>query len=927
MKIGPGVLALIAAFALCFVVSQTFQAQDKSAPSLTGIIEGPDDLTPELIASFKVHCYKQLRLNDKGYYPAECRYEIDEYGHFKLFDVPQNSKLILEIDGWSGVTHFDKSKRQRVPVKLLPASRVNVSLGFKDLEARPIDCHLTCRLGSFYEEFYFIPHAEGGAQKLSDKGWEWPFQFPEGKHSISVYWGEKVPASPPGSMEFEVSEGGATSLVFPCIGACDLQLIETEGRTVVLKGISLTTGEQTLKLNFFSGGTGVLNCSNLPAGEYTLRIAPPGYEPISMPVMLSPAETTVVRYTLIPTPDNLWTGRVVDAIDGKGISGAVVTLRYDDPGVLTNDAGEFTCMEPSRHGPNRPVSVAAEGYEFGVAEAQPDGSYLARLERSTRLHGTMKGAKGMSFTFTVRPCDEAGEVNYRSFAQEGTVQSDETFSVTLRRVIPDQRPRTWPAKVAILVDLGGARQVYYVEGIGPDTWHEQNIELAAGGSISGTVTGSDGKPVPGLEMNLTHPKVYEPYRTTTDAQGKYQFSGLGDGSFTIEMALSETAWVGSRKTISIKSGASVTQDYDFTGTCTLVVRAMIGSSSVTSATIYTEQGRSQLAMAMYGYSSTVPGALVTLTIHGLQPRSYYLTLNGYLKEHPGIEVTVPKGETRMVVEGDFGPKRVWGKISLPPDIDMSTVGNWKVVMLDAPSRDKPETPISADGSFEFADLPAGSYRAVAEVSGFISEPIAFDLTNELELKFVLKPAAALVLKPTLWESPVDSERLNVVLKGEKGPDGKSQRLFFQDLVLKKGETTLVSDAIIPGKYEVELVYPAGKFKAPTDYWTIESFKWTAKGGEAHEAKFEVRACAALEITDVAGVLRSSSVKITNADGKEVGRLGQQMGRGRNQKLLFTELPEGKLTVVASKNGYQNHEETVETKIGEAAKLSIELKKN
>lgn len=82
---------------------------------------------------------------------------------------------------------------------------------------------------------------------------------------------------------------------------------------------------------------------------------------------------------------------------------------------------------------------------------------------------------------------------------------------------------------------------------------------AAGASVSGTVTGASGKPVPGAEVTARNPATGRSKQTKTNAEGFYRFRNLSPGKY--EISASAVALATQTVTVTLAAGEKGTKNF------------------------------------------------------------------------------------------------------------------------------------------------------------------------------------------------------------------------------------------------------------------------------------------------------------------------------------------------------------------------------
>lgn len=105
-----------------------------------------------------------------------------------------------------------------------------------------------------------------------------------------------------------------------------------------------------------------------------------------------------------------------------------------------------------------------------------------------------------------------------------------------------------------------------------ESWERVDRELAAAGTITGTLTDPDGNPTPGVEVRLRVPgSLWATATTTTDANGEYAFGDVSPGDYQVRYLVADESPVAGgwydaadanagAETITVVSGGAMTLD-------------------------------------------------------------------------------------------------------------------------------------------------------------------------------------------------------------------------------------------------------------------------------------------------------------------------------------------------------------------------------
>jgi hypothetical protein len=103
-------------------------------------------------------------------------------------------------------------------------------------------------------------------------------------------------------------------------------------------------------------------------------------------------------------------------------------------------------------------------------------------------------------------------------------------------------------------------------------------------SLSGTVLGSNGQPLPNVAVQVRDLATGQVVaRTTTSAEGQYSFVGLNPGSYVVEVVSADRKVVGASGPVSIAASATVTGVTVTASAAALAAAAAGGASGISTA--------------------------------------------------------------------------------------------------------------------------------------------------------------------------------------------------------------------------------------------------------------------------------------------------------------------------------------------------------
>jgi len=384
---------------------------------------------------------------------------------------------------------------------------------------------------------------------------------------------ERVPAAPkpaadPAGQEPET----ATALL-------RVTVLDEDGEGVFEAYVSLTPTDEQIARTRNEGTKGIATVSARTDSNGLAELeAPPGEErslnvgklrTTSIELVdveaLAPGEVRELIITVRTRTDAELVGRVVDAQNGSPIGGVAVhvtrsaglsissrakpLLAGGDPDAITSGDGVFRI--PLRTWEATFGTFVAPGWSPLRAKLRvdPDSSvedFEVRLSRACRITGSVTGAPpGGLQVSAVTP-------GYHLFQGEGGVMlsgGNVTFTVGLEAdgtfTLEDL-----PSNVPLELQVESGRTTLLQEPqpvtLAPETTHVVTWTLGQGGLLRGRVVDPQGAPVAEQEVWLLLASEAQPgflatyreptYRTRSDVQGRFEFSKLQPGTWTVGLA-------------------------------------------------------------------------------------------------------------------------------------------------------------------------------------------------------------------------------------------------------------------------------------------------------------------------------------------------------------------------------------------------------
>ena len=241
------------------------------------------------------------------------------------------------------------------------------------------------------------------------------------------------------------------------------------------------------------------------------------------------------------------TFRVIDAESEEPLAG--VRVRVVDSGtngeaknekLETNKEGETLIKRPASGGLR--IYVSAEKHVPKVlswSEAIPSGSYTMRLERGTAIAGkvvdeSQQPIAGVKIEFQSMDYDTQKTEN-TAFGSDSSAMTDADGYWTC-----DKIPRNTTKQSLTLTHRDFATISTQAKTTGGDATNNVTM-MHSGGTVSGTVTDSQGKPVQSAAVREVHSQARPKGSTKTDAQGHYVLHHLPFGEANIVVQAKELA--------------------------------------------------------------------------------------------------------------------------------------------------------------------------------------------------------------------------------------------------------------------------------------------------------------------------------------------------------------------------------------------------
>jgi uncharacterized membrane protein len=315
------------------------------------------------------------------------------------------------------------------------------------------------------------------------------------------------------------------------------------GATVKIGSVSTTTDAE-----------GKYKLEHIQTGNAVVIAQADGYVTATQSATVNTDATTTVDFSLTAVPNpapNKGTirGTVVSDADGKAIEGATVQL--GDRSAQTDANGEFTIenVDPDQ----ATLHVSATGYE-----SEDDTVTVAvglNSVNTIRLTPTPAPPPAETGTLTGTVTSSAGGPVAGATVKVGsqTTTTDDQGKFTLNGVptgaadVEVTKPGFQSGEVHVTINANATTNVD-VQLVPKNSGGQNN----GAGSITGTVFDASGNAVAGATVML------QGVRTTTDASGKFEFTGLNAGNYNLQV------WANgfrhTHKKVALSAGQSLTAD-------------------------------------------------------------------------------------------------------------------------------------------------------------------------------------------------------------------------------------------------------------------------------------------------------------------------------------------------------------------------------
>jgi protocatechuate 3,4-dioxygenase beta subunit len=487
-------------------------------------------------------------------------------------------------------------------------------------------------------------------------------------------------------------------------------------------------------------------------------------------------------------------GVVLDARTADYISGADVSLEPVNrdglyqmtgvgPGGSSDESGMFLIsgVAPGEY----TLSVSSEGYvrfesaPFLVPEGIEVKDRKVELVRGAVVSGRItrtgssEAIEGAAVNITNN--DEGGGhmAIFVGDGGPGMAQTDGNGEYSLTGL----KDGTWTVKVTHPDYAAASREV---EIINLQDLTDIDLELAAGGTVVGTVTGKDGKPL--AEMTVTNMTMqmmmsgeqHLARSGTTDGNGQYRLTGVAPGACTLSLTDNGMPF-GAKATrdITVVDGQETTCDFNLRETTGIVMagRLLRGGKPLSNASITLFPQNADWKDVMGRMKEVVTDEHGSFDVDGLEPGKYWGQLDDVK-----FEFTVPDTPT-VAMDLEIPDTLVHGTVRNLDTNDPVPFVDVSIVVPDAAGGNDiastmaqflGQSTTDANGRFELRGIPAGTYELRLSNPAFTAhaEPITIsDLPSPPPGSWSLEPAQTGTFEGTVKDgdgNPVQDARLFLV---------------------------------------------------------------------------------------------------------------------------------------------------------------------
>ncbi len=479
------------------------------------------------------------------------------------------------------------------------------------------------------------------------------------------------------------------------------------GATVAYGGASTSTDSN-----------GNYTLANVQVGTVTVAVTAAGYQGATQNVTVTANATVTANFTLAANavPGTV-TGSVRNISNNDPVIGATVT--FSGGTTTTNSSGAFSFS-----------NVAAGTYAFTASAT----GYLTRSQTFTVSGPT---------TITMQIATAGivtGKVNLNSgtAAVGATVTltgGDLVNTVTLTTNSTGNYTSTWIpiGKYTLTVSLSGYASQSVPVTVPNGTVTVPLITLSPGtastGTISGTVTSSEGSPLSGATVS------YSGGSTATNSSGSYTLTNVPAGA--IMLTASAGGYQSSTQSVTITANNTTTANFS-------LAPSTVQTGSISGQVLNTSGAAISGAIISYSGGSTTTNATGSYSLAGIAVGTVTLTAaaTGYQSATQSVAVTANTTSTaNFTLTPASTTATVTGRLS--------NISNNDTIVGGTVSFSGGTTTTNSAGTYTFANVAPGTYNFTAVANGYLPRTFSIAVTSPTTtLNFPLATADKIAGKVT-----------------------------------------------------------------------------------------------------------------------------------------------------------------------------------
>lgn len=496
---------------------------------------------------------------------------------------------------------------------------------------------------------------------------------------------------------------------------------------------------------------------------------------------------------------------------------------------------------------------------------------------------------------------------------------------------------------------------------------EVRIELTAGGTIEGLVTGRAGRPVGNALIVAATISSGALKSSTTGPDGTYRIEGLPGGRyFVFKSRFEENATnlvydlLGNMRlqTVTVKEGETARKDIqDETENSVRVFGVVRDGRDPVARAMVTALGQDNDGFLGIGIRAKPTDEKGEYELIGLKPGSYFFQVVRFMQrpEQANLSIDVPEGVLEYRVDLSLPQSSISGRvvdtagqpvqgIQVAAGVEgggaAAAPGLLGLILRNGVSRETTD----ADGNFKLTRMPEGNYRLTASGGNGRRQnrkygevkvgPFAIDGRAVLDNVLITLPFAGKVTGMVRDGNgaPVVGAEIGYVLEGASKPRGDELTDLFgvQRRPVRSGDGgTFLVEGLTPGSYA---------FTADRDDKTSEPADVTvAENTEASVTLTLIRgATLKIRVRNIDGtLLRPGDVQILDSRGEAVTKrmsafsifrrfMGNQDKKDDSGWREFGNVPPDTYTVVVSEEGKPDKRYTKTIKDGETVEWDVDM---